>query len=392
MAALLLRSIAAAAFLTIILQAFACGRSEKAVGGPGVMLPTQSFTVVHEGRGAGLGGVIRNGRLTSSTDWLELSPGIDSQAVYESQWIPSGTRGVHALPSWNMRVPTGACTLVDLRVRAWNSGDVSPWYRIGYAGDAPPRHSLAGLLRTWPPLRDGPRDTGPVVHIDYLEVPEGFSEVQYRLTAIRTGNDGAGPVRVRRVALCITAIKDHPATLNDQVLQDICLSVPFRSQKTDDPSLAGRLCSPSCVAMLLAYHGLDVPVGEVAGAAFDPDHDIYGNWPRNIQAAADLGAGGFVTRFNSWSEVVAVLQCGQPIIASIRAANGELRGAPYSETTGHLIVLRGIDSSGNILVSDPAASNPGDGERTYQRDDLTTVWLRRGSGTAYVILPPDPVR
>jgi hypothetical protein len=75
---------------------------------------------------------------------------------------------------------------------------------------------------------------------------------------------------------------------------------------------------------------------------------------------------------------------GQPLIISIAAKPGQLRGAPYESTAGHLLVLCGLDEHGKVLVNDPAAISRQAGQLAYFREDLETVWLARG-GTAYVL-------
>jgi len=77
---------------------------------------------------------------------------------------------------------------------------------------------------------------------------------------------------------------------------------------------------------------------------------------------------------------------GQPLIISIRAQEGELTGAPYPKTAGHLLVLAGFDRKGDVLVNDPAARTREKGQCTYLRRELEKVWMEKG-GTAYVLLP-----
>lgn len=153
--------------------------------------------------------------------------------------------------------------------------------------------------------------------------------------------------------------------------------------------LAGRLCSPASLSMVLAFHGVECPVGDLAARVRDPDADLYGNWPRNIQAAYELGVPGILTRFNCWKAVADHLSRGQPIIASIRAPRGVLRNAPYRELNGgHLIVLTGLDGRGGVLVNDPAAGTAEQGQCVYSMRDLTKAWMELGNGTAYVLLSP----
>lgn len=136
--------------------------------------------------------------------------------------------------------------------------------------------------------------------------------------------------------------------------------------------------------MVLRYYGRMVSAEDIASEVFDREQDLYGIWPRNIQVAFRHGVSGAVRRFASWREVAAEFQCGRPIIASIGVAKGQLDNAPYETTSGHLIVLRGFDRNGDVLVNDPAGANAESGRVTYRREQLTRCWLARG-GTAYVL-------
>jgi uncharacterized protein YvpB len=165
------------------------------------------------------------------------------------------------------------------------------------------------------------------------------------------------------------------------------LDVPFRSQRTEDPAIAGRICSPTSVSMVLAYYGLERPTAAVADRAYDAEHDIYGGWARAVQAAFEEGLPGYVARFGSWDGVRREIAAGRPVIVSIRAREGELAGAPYASTGGHLIVVTGFDERGDVHVNDPATTDPRQGVVTYAREDMERVWLGKG-GVAYVLLPP----
>jgi len=73
-------------------------------------------------------------------------------------------------------------------------------------------------------------------------------------------------------------------------------------------------------------------------------------------------------------------------VISVGVKEGQLTGAPYTTTSGHLLVLRGFDEQNDCLVNDPAAIDAEHGQLTYKRSELETCWLARG-GTAYVLLP-----
>ena len=138
--------------------------------------------------------------------------------------------------------------------------------------------------------------------------------------------------------------------------------------------------------MVLAYRGVDVPTAEVARVCYDAEHALYGNWTRAIQGAFTLGVPGYLTRFGGWRDVERTLARGEPLVISIGVKKGQLTGAPYESTSGHLLVLRGFDKNGDGLVNDPAAVDAKRGRCTYKRSELETCWLARG-GTAYVLLP-----
>lgn len=281
----------------------------------------------------------------------------------------------HAVFSWNVNAGPGVAVWFEVRVLDAATGEWSPWLYLGRAGDPDP------ALRPANPVT---RFSGGTIDIDCLTGLRPFRVYQMRID-IRGGLAVVSNLAVTTTTDAAALTTAPPQTVPTAPVE---IAVPFRSQKTERPELAGRLCSPTSVAMVLAAYGIDTTVDEVARRAYDPDHDIYGNWPRNVQAAYSFGVRGMVTRVQSWAEAARFLHAGIPIIASIYAEKGELRGAPYEGTEGHLIVIRGFDTAGDVLVNDPAAATPETGMLTYRRDDLTRVWLRNTRGTAYILEPP----
>jgi hypothetical protein len=81
------------------------------------------------------------------------------------------------------------------------------------------------------------------------------------------------------------------------------------------------------------------------------------------------------------------VSAGVPVIASIRVRPGELDGAPYPKTDGHLLVVRGFTADGNVIVNDPYAE-PGSIRRVYQRAQFERVWQDGSHGAVYLIAPP----
>jgi hypothetical protein len=285
---------------------------------------------------------------------------------------------VELIASANVDVPSGASAWLEARLLdQWPDApgmDASPWFVLASYGAA---------SGTKPPLT---KAGGITLDIDTLRFPPRYetAEVRVRSTSSETV--------VHRIDATTSARAIRPAAerLPDKgvpVVRGLDLGVPFLSQKTSRPELSGRLCSPTSLAMVLNFHGVPCEVEGTAAATYDPAHDIYGNWPRNIQAAYERGVAGLLTRFHTWEAVESTLASGNPIIASIVVEPGELRGAPYTSTDGHLIVIRGIDDRGDLLVNDPAAGTPETGRLTYRRADMERVWFENTKGTAYVLTP-----
>ncbi|HEX8877455.1 MAG TPA: C39 family peptidase [Phycisphaerales bacterium] len=327
---------------------------------------------------------------------------------------------VEALVSWNVDVPPGAGVRFEVRVGLRDTHpdgskaltySWSEWLYVGEWGDLPPRIAIRTGFEFPGGEREKPRARGGV-EVDALVSDQPLDAIQWRAIGVRglavaPGHDpGAAtrPIVIRRVAICTTASLDKtpvhvplsartpPGRISSaeslaRALGGYSVEVPFRSQRTPDPLLSGRLCSPTSVSMVMATHGVVRPVFDVSSRAYDPRHDIFGNWPRNIQAAYALGVPGYLTRFSQWSDVYNTLDAGTPLIISIQAKKGELRGAPYGETGGHLIVVRGYDAAGDLLVNDPASGEETKGRLVYRREDLQKVWLERTLGTTYVLQP-----
>ena len=298
-------------------------------------------------------------------------------ATFQSGVLRRQIRFGEALVGANIDLPEGASAAIDIRVFSDRAGFASPWLRLAAWGEGvPPSHAAATRE-----FADAASGLSGRVNVDCFESSCRFDAIEYRVTATTPES------RVRRVSVVLTDtlgwVWREPAW---RPMHPVTLDVPFRSQKTPKPELAGRLCSPTSVAMVLAYQGMDVPVIDVARRTYDAMEDLYGNWPHNVQAAHTLGRPASLARFDRWSEVERVLAAGQPIIASIRAGPGELRGAPYAKTDGHLIVLRGLNERGDVLVNDPSVSTAALGQLVYRREDLTIVWMHRTHGTAYLVM------
>lgn len=170
-------------------------------------------------------------------------------------------------------------------------------------------------------------------------------------------------------------------------IKEVSLAVPFRTQRSLPDSISSLTCSPTSLAMVLNYHGYDYSHLEVSEMVYDPNNDIYGNWLYNVQAAYMLGMERtWVDRHNTFNELVRELLNGKPVVISIAFDYGKLSGPPISETDGHLIVVRGFDKQGRVLVNDPAGYDLSHGISAYDLNELTSAWVGHG-GIAYHIWP-----
>ena len=296
--------------------------------------------------------------------------------------------------SWNIETPAGTGFGIEVRVGEKRDGPLSPWLWLGDWGEIPAVEKLRKC------------DAGHI-DVDTFVSDHDLGVWQLRIRDFRA-DDGKEPLRVRRIDVCIAnrtltksdAWHTRPEAEWQRVLNTGCTMpppsgprlpggpvIPFRSQRDEEASIASRICSPTSVAMLLAHRGVDVPTAQVAARLYDAEHAMYGNWSRAVQGAFSFGVPGYLTRIATWDEAERlVLGQSQPLVISIAAKKGELTGAPYAKTDGHLLVLRGFDTNGDVFVNDPAAQDAEHGVTKYCRAELERCWMGHG-GVAYVLLP-----
>ncbi len=292
-----------------------------------------------------------------------------------------------AVASWNVLTPGGSWIETELRVRI--GGRFTSWYAMGHwSADLSDghRHSVKGLGDA-----DGRVDTDTLI----LHQPADAWQARVYF------HGGPSGVQPTLSLLAVTTDDKLPPAqvLGPRSAWGIDIEVPQRSQHIDEsPNELGgggeAWCSPTSVSMVMAYWatrtnhpGWNVPVPAVAKGTYDPVYDGCGNWPFNVAFASEHGLSGWVERLANLSSLERYIASGIPLIASIRVRPGELDGAPYAKTDGHLLVVRGFTSSGDVITCDPAG-RPGHIRIVYKRAQFEHVWMGGSQGIVYVIAPP----
>ena len=321
-----------------------------------------------------------------------------SWSRWTSWWVQPGQSFTELLPSWNAVTPAGTAVQVQARVRS-SSGRISGWKVMGTWATRD-----AGFRRTSGTTQS---DSVASVSTDTLRARPGVTLTRYQLRAVplRVPSSAATPTVRSLQAVASRPVTTLPVT-SRRLLPARTLNVPRYSQMTHrgqypQYGAGGQAwCSPTSLSMLLGYYRAlpsrtnyawvnksyaDPWVDHVARLVYDYGYHGAGNWAFNTAYAANLTGDAFVTRLTSLREAERFIAAGIPLAASISFSRGQLTGAPISATAGHLVVIAGFTGTGNVVVNDPAASSNSTVRRVYDRGQFERAWLRKSSGTVYVV-------
>jgi hypothetical protein len=317
---------------------------------------------------------------------------------WTSAWVHPGRPFTQLIPSWNVVTPQDTAVLVQARIHT-----------------ASGRYGAFKTVAIWA-TRDGQfqrtsggPQSGPLVRLDTdtLKAPSGVSwdAYQLRVLPLRTPGTTATPV-----INSLNAVASRPATAVQPTSHPLYgaqeLAVPRYSQMTHRgqyPKYGGggeAWCSPTSLSMILGYYKklptranyawvdksyADPWVDHSARVVYDYGYEGTGNWPFNTAYAANLVGDAFVTRLASLRGAERFIHAGIPLAASISFSRGGLNGAPISATAGHLVVITGFTSTGNVIVNDPAAPSNSSVRRVYDRGQFERAWQTRSAGAVYVV-------
>lgn len=202
----------------------------------------------------------------------------------------------------------------------------------------------------------------------------GFSIVSNSKTSIKLIN----------IILTDTEKKNHYKKFLP--LKNIKLPIKSISQMIHQVNYNQDICSPTSLAMVLDYYGVKIDTLTIANSVYDNSTRIYGNWLFNTSYVSSLGLYSFVARLNSYDELYKLLVEGIPVVASITYDYDQLKGSPIKKTKGHLVVIKGIDIDGSIIVNDPAARDEKSVEIKYDQKEFFNAWFLNKFGTSYIIV------
>lgn len=297
-------------------------------------------------------------RLEPAGAGLKLAAGA-ADGTFTTKVLPLGRSFDRVVPWWNARTPEGAWVTIEARL-----------HRAG--------KPLSGWLKaaTWSAKARGERDRGEgevTIDQDTFKTKQGADAIELRATL-------KGGAKLTALGVTAFASGELTSAVVTAPAAPVQIPVPYRTQRKADPELAPRVCGPTSLSMALQFHGVDLPTNSVAALAKDPPGQIqYGNWSYLAATAAELGMDTEVRAMEGLDDVVVELKAGHPVIMALAFGAGELKGAPISKTSGHLVLARGFDKDGNIYVNDPAGHDASDGQVLYRKADLARAW-KRGIG------------
>ncbi len=330
-------------------------------------------------------------------------------ATWTSPTYAPGFGLTELVASWTADTPQGTWIQVELRGHT-TAGTTTKWYVMGRWTSQMPAEASGDVHRT---SLGGQGDADGTIAIDtFLAAKDvALTDYELRLTLYRKHGTTAAPT-VRSLGAVASALPTDKAVPAGPLggAQGITLDVPRYSQEAhigEYPEFDNggeAWCSPTSTEMIVEYWGTGPTAAQTAGIPFaDPSvdyaamhvfdwhYDGAGNWPFNTAYAGSFGLEGEVVQLRSLTEAEQFIKAGIPLVASVSFKKNELTGAGYG-TNGHLMVVKGFTSTGDVVVNDPASrlipSNDAV-ENVFDRQQFANVWLptSRSGGIAYVIHP-----
>ncbi|MGI9157480.1 MAG: C39 family peptidase [Marmoricola sp.] len=328
-------------------------------------------------------------------------------ARWTSHWITPRHVFTELIPSWQATTPANSWVQIGVRAKT-TRGTTTSYDQIGKwtTRDSDFQRTSAGS------------QTDDLAHVntDTFVADPGTQLTSWQVRVTLQRAPGAGSPSLTKIGGVASLLPGSVPGTSKRLYGARTLAVPTYSQMTHRgqyPQYGGggeAWCSPTSTTMIMGYYGRlparssyawvrssysDPFVDHVARMTYDYGYRGTGNWAFNTAFANQYVDDAFVTRLRDLREAERFIHAGIPLAASISFDRGGLSGAPISSTAGHLVVIVGFTSAGNVVVNDPAASSDRYVRRTYDRAQFERAWLRKSGGTVYVIHDakhPLPVR
>jgi hypothetical protein len=345
-------------------------------------------------------GRLRLGTPVGSQRYAARGPGTTKYSFghWTSPWTSPGFGLTELIPSWDATTPGGSWVAIQARGRS--NGQRSSWDTIA-------RWSRSDTMFRRTSLGSQADDLAQVA-TDTLRASSSarLTSWQLRVTLFRRSGTSSVPT-VESIGAMGSRLPrvNSVRTSRPGVARGVTLNVPEYSQMThrgDYPKYGNggeAWCSPTATSMVLGYYRrLPAPaeyswvkshrdrfVDHAARMTYDYAYRGTGNWPFNTAYASTYVRSAFVTRLRSLREAERFIKARIPLVASVAFGRGELSGAPISSTNGHLMVIVGFTSAGNVVVNDPAAPKNTSVRRVYKRGQFENAWLPASGGLVYVL-------
>ena len=309
--------------------------------------------------------------------------------------------------SWNSNTPLGTWIQSEVQPR-FEDGHLGKWYILG-------RWSYRDIGNFHRTSVGGQGNKDGFVAIDtFIANKQAAVAYTLRLTLYRRQGSDATPT-VSRYSAIASDLRNQKNTFPSVttmggVQKD--LLVPQYSQELhrgEYPEFDNggeAWCSPTSTAMVVdyweagppaadyAYVSQDYPnvvnpvVDYTARYVYDYHYQGAGNWPFNTAYASERGLVADVTQLHNLAEAEEFIKDGVPLIASVAWNSNKISAADIKSTNGHLLVIRGFEGDGDVIVNDPATFNTNDNVRhVYDREEFERAWIPASGGIVYVMRP-----
>jgi len=322
---------------------------------------------------------------------------------WTSTWVQTRFPFSQLIPSWTADTPAGSWVEVEIQART-AAGRETRWWRMGiwaYGDETIRRSSI-----------NGQSDTDGAVETDTFKTrAEKMTAYRARVTLSRSAAGGASPI-LRRVSAVVSDTRSYTPRYPSPRYTDRAmeLAVPRYSQEIhagEFPEYDGggeAWCSPTSTEMVVEYWNKRPTSGDLAwvGPHADPQVDYAarftydtayggtGNWPFNAAYASHFGLSARVLQLGSLNDAERYILAGVPLVASISHARGALPGFLNNDgTNGHLLVIVGFTTSGDVIANDPAATGDATVRRVYGREAFERAWIGGSGGVVYFIATPN---